>query len=291
MDAVVENMHPQWRSLPNSDSVINKTLLTGRRVPAYKKSPKKSLKPSQLTTTRLSLKRLRVTKRSLRLHTVTTKAHGSLEVQPEELPCDAVVFFGDLNYRLDLPRLEIERLHQRILRNTQDSKNNNHIALEGSLGEDPLLTAMKNKFDNRYFRHSPPHKALLEQQLDRVLLFDQLHQQRSRGAVLRNFQEGPIRFPPTYKYDEHAGSFDSSDKQRSPAWTDRILFSTRFVPARDDNSVDLGHPDALPQADAASSPNSSEGRGRAVLKLRDYYSINARTSDHRPVCTDFTLHL
>ena len=53
---------------------------------------------------------------------------------------------------------------------------------------------------------------------------DQLRGILNEGAVLRGFEEAPITFPPTYKYDPGTQSFDTSSKQRTPAYTDRILF-------------------------------------------------------------------
>lgn len=49
-----------------------------------------------------------------------------------------------------------------------------------------------------------------------------MNQQRSRLAF-EGFQEAPIRFKPTYKYDNNSQQYDSSEKNRSPAWTDRVL--------------------------------------------------------------------
>ena len=53
---------------------------------------------------------------------------------------------------------------------------------------------------------------------------DQLLNERARGNVFKGFREGKIRFKPTYKYDPGTDTYDTSKKQRIPAWTDRILY-------------------------------------------------------------------
>lgn len=69
----------------------------------------------------------------------------------------------------------------------------------------------------------------LQTTLSSLLPHDELHQQMElRRAFHDGWQEGPITFLPTYKYDAGSvGVFDSSEKKRAPSWCDRILYRTR----------------------------------------------------------------
>lgn len=56
---------------------------------------------------------------------------------------------------------------------------------------------------------------------------DQLTSVLADGAALKDFREAKITFPPTYKFDPGTQRFDTSSKQRAPAYTDRILYKYR----------------------------------------------------------------
>ncbi|CAI7990552.1 Synaptojanin-1, partial [Geodia barretti] len=57
-----------------------------------------------------------------------------------------------------------------------------------------------------------------------LVLQDQLTKQRKLKKVFRGFVEGAMTFAPTYKYDQFSDDYDTSEKCRTPAWCDRILW-------------------------------------------------------------------
>lgn len=117
-----------------------------------------------------------------------------------------------------------------------------------------------------------------------LLQYDQLRRQKLKGNVFRGFIEGPIDFPPTFKYDKNSDRFDSSSKQRVPAWTDRILYA---LGTREDIKNTYS-----PKEDLGNTTNPHGTRNLTkMLQLKEYYSISARSSDHRPVCAEFNLSM
>lgn len=99
-------------------------------------------------------------------------------------------------------------------------------------------------------------KAVNQQNLSKLLERDQLLVARRRNPAfrLRAFDEMAITFAPTYKYDVGSDNYDTSEKRRSPAWCDRLLF-----------------------------------RGRGRVEQLDYRRHEVRVSDHRPVTGSFRL--
>lgn len=60
---------------------------------------------------------------------------------------------------------------------------------------------------------------------DDLITFDQLNQEMQvRGGAFYGFQEDQIKFYPTYKFDKGTSNYDTSEKQRVPSWTDRVLY-------------------------------------------------------------------
>ena len=60
--------------------------------------------------------------------------------------------------------------------------------------------------------------------IDRLLKNDQLTLEMKAGSVFRDFKEPSLKFRPTYKYDNGTDNYDTSEKARTPSWTDRILY-------------------------------------------------------------------
>lgn len=54
--------------------------------------------------------------------------------------------------------------------------------------------------------------------------FDQLKSEMGQRAIFQNFSEGQLAFKPTYKYDMGTSDYDTSEKQRVPSWTDRVVY-------------------------------------------------------------------
>ncbi|KDQ64344.1 hypothetical protein JAAARDRAFT_27972 [Jaapia argillacea MUCL 33604] len=67
-------------------------------------------------------------------------------------------------------------------------------------------------------------RTLALSDLDGLLAADQLKQAVDAGAAFINYDEGPILFAPTYRYDLGTDNYDTSEKMRIPAWTDRVLY-------------------------------------------------------------------
>ncbi|XP_057383765.1 synaptojanin-2 isoform X3 [Balaenoptera acutorostrata] len=110
----------------------------------------------------------------------------------------------------------------------------------------------------------------------KLLEFDQLQLQKSSGKIFKDFHEGTIDFGPTYKYDVGSAAYDTSDKCRTPAWTDRVLWWRKRRPfdrtAGELNLLD-NDLDADTKVRHAWSPGALKYYGRAELQA----------SDHRPV--------
>ncbi|GAA5970439.1 hypothetical protein JCM11641_001710 [Rhodosporidiobolus odoratus] len=94
---------------------------------------------------------------------------------------EAMVWMGDLNYRLDLSRPDVDQLVEK-------------------------------------------------EEWELLQRFDQLKLLQSQDPTftLSRFSEAPLTFPPTFKFDIGTlSTYDTSEKRRTPSWTDRILWLSR----------------------------------------------------------------
>ncbi|XP_066111847.1 LOW QUALITY PROTEIN: phosphatidylinositol polyphosphate 5-phosphatase type IV [Saccopteryx bilineata] len=60
-----------------------------------------------------------------------------------------------------------------------------------------------------------------------LLQHDQLAREMKRGSIFKGFQEPDIHFLPSYKFDIGKDSYDTSSKQRTPSYTDRVMYRNR----------------------------------------------------------------
>nr|CAB3266760.1 synaptojanin-1-like [Phallusia mammillata] len=104
-----------------------------------------------------------------------------------------------------------------------------------------------------------------EKNWEKLKEFDQLLVHKRMGNIFKGFMEGDMNFAPTYKYDPFSDDYDTSEKCRTPAWTDRILWKrqpwAKILCQMEDSTFDAG-------------------------KLQRYGRTELKTSDHRPVVAD-----
>ncbi|XP_075390241.1 phosphatidylinositol 4,5-bisphosphate 5-phosphatase A isoform X5 [Tenrec ecaudatus] len=93
---------------------------------------------------------------------------------------------------------------------------------------------------------------------------------KNAWPILKGFQEGPLNFAPTFKFDVGTNKYDTSAKKRKPAWTDRILWKVKA-------------PGGGP------SPSGRESH-RLQVSQHSYRShMEYTVSDHKPVAAQFVL--
>ncbi|MEQ2315960.1 hypothetical protein AMECASPLE_027764 [Ameca splendens] len=106
--------------------------------------------------------------------------------------------------------------------------------------------------------------------------FLQLNMAKDSETVLEGFHEGPLKFPPTYKFDVGTNTYDTSGKKRKPAWTDRILWRLRAT---------------APAAQSVGKRGSISGLTSGIKVTQHCYrsQMEYTVSDHKPVSSIFTL--
>jgi hypothetical protein len=133
---------------------------------------------------------------------------------------------------------------------------------------------------------------------------DQLIKQRQTAASsfsLRSFEEAPLNFAPTYKYDPGTTDYDSSEKRRIPAWCDRILYRDGYAQSlsaviEPSRRRPYRPPPLSPQPDAAEQLiQIGDGDGHSApvsenncrIFQRHYRRYECLVSDHRPISAEF----
>ncbi|KAF3038101.1 hypothetical protein E8E12_003863 [Didymella heteroderae] len=162
---------------------------------------------------------------------------GTSQNQGEGLGDEEFAFwFGDLNFRIDgMPGDDVRRL---LTVHTIDMDKEEK---RSSSSDDSAYATTESSDDVEDAVPLPPEldPASLQTTISCLLPHDELHRQMKSGKAFHDgWEEGPIRFLPTYKYDVgKAGVFDSSEKARCPSWCDRILYRTRASKQRYDQKV------------------------------------------------------
>jgi phosphatidylinositol-bisphosphatase len=115
------------------------------------------------------------------------------------------------------------------------------------------------------YRISEPNeqvrKAISELSAIPLLEKDQLRCEMKLNNIFNGYYEPSIDFMPTYKYDINTDVYDTSEKLRTPSWTDRILYRSKRPKVLNDNQTELD-----------------------TIKPIHYSSANSiKFSDHRPV--------
>nr|XP_043633550.1 type I inositol polyphosphate 5-phosphatase 8-like [Erigeron canadensis] len=113
-----------------------------------------------------------------------------------------------------------------------------------------------------YLENDLARELIKKQDWTALQEFDQLRQELGNGGVFQGWREGNIEFAPTYKYSKYnrnrySGTQPSraGEKQRTPAWCDRILWY---------------------------------GKG---VKQHSYFRSESKFSDHRPVSALFSTQI
>jgi hypothetical protein len=192
---------------------------------------------------------------------------------PTIFDCDTLFFFGDLNYRLDIPI-------------------------------DQLKSLLGQKGYNQLLEHDQLKKAQTHRLLPEAVLPGHTS---SFLTAFEGFNEAEISFQPTYKYDKGTDNFDSSEKERKPAWTDRILWWTPNKKAelelsakleragleesKDDNDSDKP---TVTEEESSTSITKTQQPPNDKLKIecKTYTSaMDVRMSDHKPVIAIFEVSI
>lgn len=206
--------------------------------------------------------------------------------------CGILVWMGDLNYRIQLPNELVRKMltlnkpspslkpmdrrtsqhHELISKLEISDKGENDTTMDEKDDDDYMeeedeeqSSSAEREFEEGELNDESVISTLLSETNDvqtaivRLFEFDQLNTQMSSGKTFPFFDEMEIKFNPTYKFDKGTDTYDTSEKQRIPAWTDRIL---------------------------------TYNKNKEVIQQLKYNSIPSYVfSDHKPVYGIFLAHL
>ncbi|KAL9933319.1 hypothetical protein V8E36_008037 [Tilletia maclaganii] len=199
---------------------------------------------------------------------------------------------------------------------------------DGRMILDHTLCFLSGDLNYRIDQHRDTTISLIKQrQLDVLLSLDQLRTQMATNPTcrLRYFTEAyPLNFIPTYKYDKGTHDWDTSNKQRIPAWCDRILWreqgadwsrgqkkrmpppspSVISVDADGSSSQEPKHDDTMQRPIASKNPQHVpapppplatslpvQGLGSGHVRVLSYRRWEPTISDHRPVTGLFEIQV
>ncbi|XP_016383928.1 inositol polyphosphate 5-phosphatase K-like isoform X2 [Sinocyclocheilus rhinocerous] len=109
---------------------------------------------------------------------------------------------------------------------------------------------------------------------------DQLTMMKKKEPILQEFEEGPLCFKPTYKFDRFSETYDISGKKRKPAWTDRILWriKPKATETEDENRL---------------TSSSADDDEHPIKVTQEMYTcdVSYGVSDHKPVIATLNLEM
>jgi hypothetical protein len=103
------------------------------------------------------------------------------------------------------------------------------ISLKESIFDQDLIFWMGDlNYRIRYPNRQEVLKMISDSKFQELEIYDQLKEQIRLGNVFKDFSEGKLNFAPSYKFNIGTCIYDTSDKKKLPAWTDRILWKSKI---------------------------------------------------------------
>ncbi|KTW30137.1 hypothetical protein T552_00615 [Pneumocystis carinii B80] len=119
---------------------------------------------------------------------------------------------------------------------------------------------------------------------------DQLNLQMNSGSVFPYYSESQITFPPTYKFDNGTNNYSTSEKQRTPSWTDRILYKGSNLRQLSYNSSPLTFSDHKPvyaHFEASITIIDQEFKEKLRKDIYNFRKLKTEESNNNGIIRDF----